>query len=123
MNHDERTAACSANKVERTADGYRLWTWHPQWGGYGGHACVDFHGDDAGCFEFAIYHDGEFPSDKVEHEFHCCDALQFVRFGLDVYEAQAGVRYHTEHGASEQLFDLAERVRALAEKVKLVEKP
>lgn len=40
------------------------------------------------CFNVDVSHDGEFPTDDVRATFHCCDALQFVRFGLDVTKAQ-----------------------------------
>lgn len=85
---------CSARVVEETDRGFKLFTWHPQWGGYVGAAEVDFDkttGDSdngPGCFELAVYHDGDFGSDEIQFQRHCCDATQFIRFGLDVLEAQ-----------------------------------
>lgn len=87
-------AKCSACIVEETEKGFKLFTMHPQWGGYGGWAEIAFDktsGDSdcgPGCFELAVYHDGDFPSDEIKFQRHCCDATQFLRFGLDVLEAQ-----------------------------------
>jgi len=85
---------CSERQVEPLERGFRLHCMHPQWGGYGGCAEVEFSqysGDSdngPGCFELAVYHDGDFCSDEIEFRRHCCSADQFIRFGLDVLEAQ-----------------------------------
>jgi len=91
---DVLSPKCTARTVEETKHGYKLFVWHPQWGGYSSHAEVDFEkttgGNDAspGCFELAVYHAGDFPTDEPVFHRHCCSAEQFVRFGLDVLEAQ-----------------------------------
>lgn len=91
---DNRFEKCSKRVVESSTAGKRLWTLHPQWGGYGAPAAIDFdtvsgaNSGVPGCFELSVYHDGKFPRDEVCFTRHCCSALQFVRFGLDVYEAQ-----------------------------------
>jgi hypothetical protein len=83
-----------ANQVEPTDTGFKLYLIHPQWGGYGVPATVEFDrcsgdlGGGPGCFELACYHDGEFPTTSVEQEYHCCSAEQFILFGLEVLEAQ-----------------------------------
>lgn len=93
---DARSDACTAREVQELPGGrgWRLSCWHPQWGGYGGHAEVEFsrhsgdHDGGPGCYELAVYHDGDFPSSEVEFTRHCCSADQQIRFGLDVLEAQ-----------------------------------
>lgn len=85
---------CTARTVEETDSGYKLFVWHPQWGGYTSHAEVEFSkttGDSdsgPGCFELAVYHNGDFPTDEPAFHRHCCSAEHFVRFGLNVLEAQ-----------------------------------
>lgn len=92
--------------VEPHNHGFRLHASHPQWGGYGAHAFVDFAAQsnndgadaDPGCFDLTIWHDGEFPiseeraedpdpSQSEPFEVHHCDAGQTVSFGIDVLEA------------------------------------
>jgi len=92
--HEELSQKCSDNVIEKTDRGHRLFLWHPQWGGYVGHAIVEFdeHTGDAdggpGCFELAVNHDGEFPTDFPRVQVHCCSAAQYMRFGLKILEAQ-----------------------------------
>ena len=97
MGDDEaakRSEKCTARAVEACTEGHRVWAWFPQLGGYCGHSHADFDsvtncgGGGPGCFELTVYHDGRFPQDEPTMSFHCCDALQFVEFGLDVFEAQ-----------------------------------
>lgn len=77
-------------KVEKlncypAGDRYRLHMYSPQFGGYVGRLFIDVPvKSDSGCFDGVIFHDGDFPGDRG-HEFHCCDATQFVKFGLKVY--------------------------------------
>lgn len=76
---------------------HRLWTFGPQVGGYTWVAEVEF--EDAqqsalgvvapSCFDVVVRHDGEFPTSEPTTTLHGCRALQTVRFGLDIYEAQA----------------------------------
>lgn len=41
MRFADRSKACTVRKVETDDQGhYVLHTWHPQWGGYGGHSEV-----------------------------------------------------------------------------------
>jgi hypothetical protein len=92
--YDEISEKCTNKTVEAAPNGgHRVWVWHPQWGGYRAHATADF-GEvtgcadgEVGCFELAVYHDGEFPRDEPLFFRHCCSALQFATFGLDIYEA------------------------------------
>jgi hypothetical protein len=113
-----------ANQVEPTDTGFKLYLIHPQWGGYGVPATVEFDrcsGDDKGgpgCFELACYHDGEFPTTSVEQEYHCCSAEQFIRFGLDVLEAQMQHQQDAQGNpikldSREQLEGFVERIQKL----------
>ncbi len=95
--------ACSDKLVEDVSPTERrVWLWFPQLGGYGSKSAVSFTkqsssgGDTPGCFDIELYHDGEFPQDEVCFRWHACNALQWARFGLDVYEKQ--LDYQTEHG-------------------------
>ena len=116
---------CSKKTVEKTDHGFEAYTWHPQWGGYGAHAVAAFeqtvwddHG--TGCFELAVYHDGDFPTDEPVFRRHCCEASQFIRFGLDVLEAQLSHQTNTEgepvrlgeHGVA-RLEDFRDRITML----------
>lgn len=88
---EKRSAKCTNKAVEETDRGFRLYCYHPQWGGYSSHAEVEFDrktDTGPGCFELSVYHDGDFPSDGIEFQRHCCAADQFIRFGLNVLEAQ-----------------------------------
>lgn len=116
MNHNERSAACTAKQLTPDPDGiwHHLWVWHPQWGGYVGHCKVDFAPTDSNsCFEMAVFHDGEFPCDHADHKVHCCDAIQFVTFGLDVYEAQLGFPGRVREEARETLAEARDRIDRL----------
>jgi len=99
---DVLSPKCTERVVEETEHDYKLFVWHPQWGGYGSHAEVEFSkttgGNDSspGCFELAVYHNGDFPTDEPVFHRHCCSAEQFIRFGLDVLEAQLSHQTSTE---------------------------
>lgn len=80
-------AECSTHAgFDQTPEGWTWFAiWFPQVGGSGTPAAVCIIPND-GCFELAIYTDGEFPTDKDPIRWHCCDAAQFVRFGNAVAE-------------------------------------
>lgn len=91
----ERSAMCSAHKVFEDPEDRRVWLWFPQLGGYVGHAEVQIYkpsglefGIEHTCFEISLYHDGEWPRPRVCHQWHACSPLQWVEFGLTVYEKQ-----------------------------------
>jgi hypothetical protein len=58
-------------------------------GGYAGKAVAVFSrdGQDSGCFEVYVWHDGDFPfsgedsDDRGPVHLHHCSAEQFIRFG------------------------------------------
>jgi hypothetical protein len=110
--------------VEPTEEGFKLYLVHPQWGGYGVPAEVEFPRQTGsleggpGCFDLQCYHDGDFPTTEVEFERHCCSAEQFIRFGLDVLETQ--LQYQQDRDGNpvqldtrEQLEDFAARIQKL----------
>ena len=86
-------------------------TWYPAWGGYQGVSRVDFDPTTSseegypGCFSVANWHDGEYPimdEDGVPSEIHCCSAMDYVQFGLDVLERQIAHQKDV-HGAPVKL--------------------
>jgi hypothetical protein len=106
-----------AKTVEPTERGFRLYLTHPQWGGYSVPA-TSYDRDEAsgpGCFELSCYHDGDFPADTVQFEWHCCSAEQFIRFGLDVLEAQLDHQVD-EQGKPIQL-DCREQMEGFIERI------
>lgn len=91
----ERSNMCSDRRTFENAEGRRVWLWFPQLGGYGGHAEIWLYAPSAieprieqSCFEIALYHDGEWPKDYVCYSWHACSPLQWMRFGLNVFEKQ-----------------------------------
>lgn len=77
-------------KVETVGDKvtgkrYRLHMYSPSFGGYVGRLFIEVPTEtDSTCFEGKIFHDGEGPV-GYGFGFHCCDAMQFVQFGLDLH--------------------------------------
>jgi hypothetical protein len=94
MDDKERSVAAHDRLVTKDGNQFTLYTWLFQVGGYGSPCAVKFNqesgGNDgsAGCVDVDIYHDGDFPKSDVQTTLHFCSALQFIRFGLDVFEAQ-----------------------------------
>ena len=110
--------------ISDTPDSIQVALWHPQLGGYVGMAKVQISKvtsnteGEPGCFDVENYHDGDFPSETPTHA-HYCDAVQLLRFGLDVLEKQAehqrqqdGQRLKWPKGLAQVQEDL-ERIRAL----------
>ena len=101
---------------------YTYADWHPQWGGYVGKCLVSFSvnsegGDEPGCFDVEVWHDGEFPHDDDSRTVtrHYCAATQLIEFGLTVLEQQ--VVHQTGIRASEkELKELRRRIDALLDK-------
>lgn len=92
-------------------------TWYPQMGGYVGKCVVSWEAGDREwphCFAASVWHDGDFPFEdgRDPATLHHCDPLQFVRFGVEVLERQAG------EGAAE--VDAAAAIRALAARLEAV---
>ena len=130
-----------ARVVKPSPEGFSFPTWYPQMGGYVGKAVVEFEPNRQDgsfpCFNVSIWHDGDFPftgerTGQVEGDcencgrpyrstrssssnLHHCGADQFVRFGIEVLEAQ------TPHVTGKQdasgLCRLAARLLAVADKV------
>ena len=101
---------------------------HPQWGGYSGKCRVDFsHPQDPTgsgcsgltCFEVKNWHDGEFPAwEDDPHTFtqyHYCNPLQVVEFGLLVAEKQVGADVTLDGGDRKRLRELRGRIDRLLE--------
>lgn len=103
--------------------------WYPQMGGYSGKCVVVVRpGQDGslGCFDVVVWHDGMFPfsengSDRDGEErgrpagLHHCQATQFIRFGLEVAESQAGLAGGDLSQAAQDFRDLAARCLAVAD--------
>jgi hypothetical protein len=63
--------------------------WLPQFGGYTSRAAVYIWNNSESCFEVAVWHDGEFPTDELR-VLHCCDPSQFIEFGEVVKSKMGG---------------------------------